>query len=138
MLTDAPWPGNVRELASVIERAVVFGVGETIDAHHLASVWTVFPAQAGKADAQARIWPFPIEAPWTLRRLSRAYAEWVLAETGGNKERAAKILGIDLSTMYRWLRRDEPGELAAAGHRKASPAPLDRGAEPHDDVDVAC
>jgi DNA-binding protein Fis len=31
--------------------------------------------------------------------LSRAYAEWTIAETGGNKERAAEILGVDVSTL---------------------------------------
>ncbi len=94
-LSDAPWPGNVRELASSIERAVVFGVDEMIDSKQLSVVRAPAPTQA---------WPFPSHAPWTLRRLSRAYSDWVLAETAGNKERAAEILGIDLSTLYRWQR----------------------------------
>jgi two-component system response regulator HydG len=95
LLSEAPWPGNVRELASSIERAVVFGVDEMIDANQLSVVRGPAPTQA---------WPFPSHAPWTLRRLSRAYSDWVLVETGGNKERAAEILGIDLSTLYRWQR----------------------------------
>jgi two-component system response regulator HydG len=95
LLITAAWPGNVRELASCIERAVVFGVDEMIDVNQLQSL----------PDAAAPVaWPFPTTAPWTLRRLSRAYTEWVLVETGGNKERAAEILGIDLSTLYRWQR----------------------------------
>ena len=97
MLSDAPWPGNVRQLASFIERAVVFGVDEMIDSHHLAPV----PSDTPTAEMQ---WPFPSHAPWTLRQLSRAYADWVLAASDGNKERAAETLGIDLSTLYRWLR----------------------------------
>jgi two-component system response regulator HydG len=94
-LTAAAWPGNVRELASCLERAVVFGVDEMIDCHHLELMPDV---------AVPGSWPFPAKAPWTLRHLSRAYTEWVLVETGGNKERAAEILGIDLSTLYRWQR----------------------------------
>jgi two-component system response regulator HydG len=52
-------------------------------------------------------WPFPAGSPWTLQQLSRTYAEWVLAQNGGDKQRAADIMGIDLSTLYRW-RRKEP------------------------------
>ncbi len=95
VLTESSWPGNVRELASAIERAVVFGVDEMIDVQQITAVPSEVPAHG---------WPFPSNAPWTLRRLSRAYTEWVLAETGGDKERAVAILGIDLSTLYRWLR----------------------------------
>jgi two-component system response regulator HydG len=95
MLSDAPWPGNVRELASSIERAVVFGVDEMIDSNQLS------PLRGG---APTPAWPFSSDAPWTLRKLSRAYADWVLTETEGDKERAAEVLGIDLSTLYRWLR----------------------------------
>jgi DNA-binding NtrC family response regulator len=43
-------------------------------------------------------------APSTLRNLSREYTAWVLIQTGGNKEQAAQILGVDLSTLYRWER----------------------------------
>lgn len=101
-LTGASWPGNVRELASSIERAVVMGVDETIDANHFSAARGAAPVRG--ADAQAHGWPFPRHEPWTLRRLSRAYTHWVLAETGGDKGRAAGILGIDLSTLYRWSR----------------------------------
>ncbi|HEY6460511.1 MAG TPA: sigma-54 dependent transcriptional regulator, partial [Polyangiaceae bacterium] len=95
MLTEAAWPGNVRELASTIERAVVFGVDATLQADGLTPVTVT---------SHAASWPSSSEGPWTLRRLNRAYADWVVGEAGGDKERAAKILGIDLSTLYRWRR----------------------------------
>ena len=99
VLVGSSWPGNVRELASAVERAVVFGVDEMIDVQQISAV---------PSEAAARGWPFPKHAPWTLRQLSRAYAEWVLTQTGGDKERAVAILGIDLSTLYRWLRSPRP------------------------------
>jgi two-component system response regulator HydG len=94
-LSESTWPGNIRELASSIERAVVFGVDEVIDSNR------VSPG----SDVSAPASPFPGGGKWTLDQLSRAYAEWVLNETRGNKERAAEILGVDLSTLYRWRRK---------------------------------
>jgi two-component system response regulator HydG len=101
LMTEASWRGNVRELASCIERAVVFGVDEKIDASQLSLVPNAAPALG---------WTIPSDSPCTLRQLSRAYTVWVLARTGGNKERAAEILGIDLSTLYRWLRAERPDD----------------------------
>jgi two-component system response regulator HydG len=95
-LASRAWPGNVRELASAIERAVVFGVDEMLDANQLSAP----PAAVVSA------WPFPAESPWTLQHLSRTYAEWVLAQNGGDKQRAAEVMGINLSTLYRWRRKD--------------------------------
>jgi two-component system, NtrC family, response regulator HydG len=98
ILTESSWPGNVRELASCVERAVVFGVEETLGPEPFSAV-----PRATAAGPQP-MWPSSGDGPWTLRRLSRAYTDWVLGETGGDKERAAQILGIDLSTLYRWQR----------------------------------
>jgi two-component system response regulator HydG len=95
-LSERSWPGNVRELASSIERAVVFGVDEMIDCNQLSPAPLTGPSWG---------WPFPPQSPWTLQQLSRAYAEWALEHTGGDKQRAAEILGVDLSTLYRWRRK---------------------------------
>ena len=94
-LQESPWPGNVRELASWIERAVVFGVEETLAIDRLAST--------GGSGAQPA-WPCGLDAPWPLRQLNDSYMEWVLAKSGGQTAKAAQILGINLSTLYRWRR----------------------------------
>jgi two-component system response regulator HydG len=98
-LTEASWPGNVRELASVIERAVVFGTEESMASPSLAA-----PMRAAVAENAPPLWSSSTKTPSTLRTVSRAYTQWVLHQTGGDKERAAEILGIDLSTLYRWQR----------------------------------
>ena len=109
LLSEASWPGNVRELASCIERAVVFGVDETIESKHLSLV-----PRAPTAEG----WTFAGQPPRTLRQLNRAYTRWVLEGAGGNKERAAAILGINLSTLYRWMRGREPkDEPPSSGDR---------------------
>ena len=95
-LAERSWPGNGRELASSIERAVVFGVDEMIDTNQLSPAPLEGPVSG---------WPFPSASPWTLQHLNRTYAEWVLGQTGGDKQRAAEILGVDLSTLYRWRRK---------------------------------
>jgi two-component system response regulator HydG len=94
LLTAAPWPGNIRELASVVERFVVFGRDEVVEAHHLAFLHERAEPSPGAPAEDAR----------TLRRMVQAHTDRVLAETGGNKQRAAEILGVDLSTLYRWER----------------------------------
>jgi two-component system response regulator HydG len=90
-LQQSHWPGNVRELASWIERAVVFGLEETVDSF------------AERATPPA--WPCSPDAPWPLRRLSESYVDWVIAQSGGRLGRAAEVLGVNLSTLYRWQRR---------------------------------
>lgn len=101
-LTAAAWPGNVRELASAIERAVVFSSDDTLNLQHLSAI--------PESDGTVPWWVPPShEPPWTLKRLSDAYVQWVLGQTAGDKHRCAEILGIDLSTLYRWQRAQNEG-----------------------------
>jgi transcriptional regulator with PAS, ATPase and Fis domain len=90
------WPGNVRELEHAIERAVLLGKDATIRVKDL-------PPQFFEGDAS----PAPINAAlakgYTLRELEREYITRVMENTKGNKSEAAKILGVDRTTLYRKL-----------------------------------
>jgi DNA-binding NtrC family response regulator len=92
-----PWPGNVRELENALERAVILSAGETIR-----------PDALPERVIERRAEPFVSErtpvSP-TLEAVERAYIQWVLQNEGGNKSRAADMLGIDPSTLYRKLAR---------------------------------
>ena len=110
ILAAAPWPGNVRELASVVERLVVFGRDEKIEARHLS-----FLSKASLALPSMSPWAgSPADTPWTLRHVAEAYTEHVLLQTGGNKQRAAEILDVDVSTLYRWERARQGPQNGAA------------------------
>jgi two-component system response regulator HydG len=93
-LAAMPWPGNVRELENLIERLVVLAPSETAGMDDLRP--HLPPAGEGSqplALAQEELWP--------LRRLEAEYIAWMVARCGGNKTRAAELLGIDVSTIHR-------------------------------------
>jgi DNA-binding NtrC family response regulator len=85
------WPGNVRELENVVERAATLARGPLITPADLA------------LDLVA---PGPVEttARPTLDDLERRYIDQVLAETNGDKRRAAQILGVSVRTLQRRFR----------------------------------
>jgi two-component system response regulator AtoC len=86
------WPGNVRELENAVARAMALNPSGVIVPEDLPDA--VRQAKPGAASA------LPSDRP-TLDDLSRRYAQLVLKETGGNKTRAAEVLGIDRKTLYR-------------------------------------
>jgi DNA-binding NtrC family response regulator len=98
------WPGNVRELENALERAVVLTKGETIQL-------SAMPEKLSEHHAEPLVSERPHQNP-TLDVIERAYITWVLQSEGGNKTRAAEVLGIDPSTLYRKLSRydGEPKE----------------------------
>lgn len=90
------WPGNVRELANTLERAIVLAEHDTLLIEDL--------AQASKipVDDKSFLELATIQG-WTLEDIQQAYIRHVLEVTGGNKIQAARILGLDRSTLYRKL-----------------------------------
>jgi len=85
------WPGNVRQLQHLIERLSILAPGGRID------------EQAVREGIEAME---PREqAGETLEETEKEQIRRVLATTGGNKSRAAKILGIERKTLYRKLER---------------------------------
>ncbi len=96
------WPGNVRELENALEHAVTVSRGAEIDLDALPDRITAPKPQPLVQERE--------HANPTLETIERAYILWVLQAEGGNKTRAADVLGIDPSTLYRKLARYEgPG-----------------------------
>jgi two-component system, NtrC family, response regulator AtoC len=95
------WPGNVRELENVIERAASLTHGPLLHPDNLPD--SVRQARSNSLE--------PLELPGhdgeliSLDELERRYLVRVLKESGHNKVRAAKILGIDRRTLYRMAER---------------------------------
>ena len=93
------WPGNVRELENALEHAGV-----------LCRTTLIEPAFLPERITRRRKEPLVSERSHknpTLEVIERAYIMWVLQTEGGNKTRAAEVLGIDPSTLYRKLARYE-------------------------------
>ncbi len=97
VLVEYQWPGNVRELENVIERAVVLTGGKAIPVDAL-------PQRLREEAPEPLVQDRPPPNP-TLEVIERAYIEHVLRAEGGNKSRAAEVLGIDPSTLYRKIKR---------------------------------
>ena len=95
-LSSYDWPGNVRELENAIERAVVFTNGKQIPL-------SVLP-QGVSAFAESRhSLTFKIGTP--LRELERKAIDITLHHTRGDKNMAARLLGIATRTIYRHLEK---------------------------------
>ena len=84
------WPGNVRELENAVERALVVGRGGELRPAD-------FPFQLSGTATPA--------GGRSLDDVERAHITQVWSESGGNHSRAARILGIDRTTLYKKLKR---------------------------------
>jgi len=102
LLVAYDWPGNVRELENVVARGLALNPSGVVMPEDLPE-----HVRAARLPAPDRTGLGFVDRP-TLAELERRYAAQVLQETGGNKTRAAEILGIDRKTLYRLVgERDE-------------------------------
>ncbi|MEP6715185.1 MAG: sigma-54 dependent transcriptional regulator, partial [Terriglobia bacterium] len=93
-LRDFTWPGNIRQLQNVIERLTILSPNERIDAESVQDALSAMEPKEGGGE--------------TLAGTETEQIRRVLAATGGNKSRAAAILGIERKTLYRKLERMKP------------------------------
>lgn len=89
------WPGNVRELENAIERAVALGSGPFVSVHDLPSSLQ-YPTN-DRLPAKEELMP--------LDELERRAILSTLRQTGGDKQAAARALGIGKTTLYRKLKQ---------------------------------
>jgi len=92
LLCRYSWPGNVRELQHVVESVLVFSKGDPIAIGELPPAIRGEDRSCDSADRPDRA---------TLRELERQAIVRTLVATGGNRRKAAEILGIGLKTLYR-------------------------------------
>ena len=115
LLRAHSWPGNVRELENTIEHAAAVCADRLITINDLpqrivdrAAPPNTAPANSSNVSGLSLIDDRP-----SLAELERRYVQLVLSENGGNKSRAAELLGIDRRTIYRYL--EAPAQADSTG-----------------------
>jgi len=109
-LSRHEWPGNVRELENVIERAVVLSVDPVIDLDNLPRQITGLAALDSEQAVEGR--GVYISVGTSLEEAELALLKETLKATGGDKNLAAKLLGVATRTIYRKLGSLEQGRPA--------------------------
>jgi len=100
LLMRYDWPGNIRELENCTERAVILARGEIIAP---ADLPTIIQASPGDREIHGLNLPSGI----SLQEVERALIVKTLEDTGGNRSRAAEILGINRRTLQNKLKEYE-------------------------------
>lgn len=95
MLVEHSWRGNIRELKNAVERVVLMEEGDTIEPGHLAFLGAILHSPISRSTLQIRLPPEGIN----LDALTRDLIAQALELSGGNKTRAAKLLGISRPTL---------------------------------------
>jgi len=106
-----PWPGNVRELENAIEAAVVLAQGDVIGEDDLPPGIAAAVRSAAQAGGAGVFVPLGT----SMAEVERRVLERTLEHFGGDKEAAARALGISSRTIYRWLSESPPSPDVGPG-----------------------
>ena len=113
LLKACTWEGNIRELENVVESALALSDVTEIGPEELS---LAVEGAGSHEDGTERLLAEAVRRRLTLRELEELYIDEIMQCTGGNKVRAARILGIDRKTLYR---RAERGGHASSERRSA-------------------
>jgi DNA-binding NtrC family response regulator len=94
------WPGNVREFANFMQRVLALTDTSEIGPEHLSAEMS----RSNSAKAPRLIVPASLQAGTSIRELQRHLLETTLDVTGGNRTRAAEMLGVSLRTIRNKIR----------------------------------
>ena len=109
-LMQHSWPGNVRELRNAIERAAVLGFDQEVQPDDLGLRLSTSPIASSQAQSPASATNAqqpPQAAGTNLADAELRHIKAVLAQCGGNKSQACKLLGIGRGTLYKKLKEIE-------------------------------
>jgi DNA-binding NtrC family response regulator len=95
MLIEHSWRGNIRELKNAVERVVLMEEGETIEPEHLSFLGVILHSPISRTALHIRIPPEGIN----LDKITKDLIVQALELSGGNKAKAAKLLGISRPTL---------------------------------------
>lgn len=90
------WPGNVRELRNVIERAMLLEVEDELLPEHIPTEISHCEESVGESEDTPSL---DVLSPMSIREMEKLLIKRVLSDTGGNKSKAARILGISRQTL---------------------------------------
>jgi DNA-binding NtrC family response regulator len=95
VLMHYSYPGNVRELENIVERAIILEKGQLISPDSLPQTIKMFQIETLEPDEIK-----------TIEQLNKEYSEKVLDMFGGNKSKAAEVLGISRTSLWRILKEE--------------------------------
>ena len=117
LLLRHPWPGNVRELQATIDRLVLWSPRATIDADDVREEF-LKTVRTDAADLLGRPLGNGLDLPELMAELARHYLQRALAESDGNKTRAAELIGLpSYQTLTNWMNRYDVSLPAATRRR---------------------
>lgn len=105
LLLEHPWPGNVRELSNTLRRALIWSDGQTLTAEDIRDALLQFSSLT-TGEILNRPLGKGLDIQQLLGDVARHYLQRAMDESGGNKTRAAELIGLpSYQTLTNWLTR---------------------------------